>query len=152
MESFPSEEASEFPLTLEVKTDLSDDRLSPQSNVVGRLPPLSDDPSPSPLAGVPNEQDLDRHMRRLSALETVVNSLRDELQSSRDAAAQVAIAAYEGQEIVVAALRRRLDTAERVLKTTIKAQADSTPSKSFVTSVSTACSIRRARSALLSLN
>ena len=99
VESLPSEDASEIPLTLEVKTGLSDDRLSPQSNVVGRLPPLSDVPSPSPLAGVPSEQDLDRHMRRLSVLETVVNSLRDELQSSRDAA-QVAIASTPSKSFV----------------------------------------------------
>ena len=96
---------------------------------------MSDKSAPSPLGGMTSEQDFDRQMRRLSMLEAAVNSSSsNELQSSRDAA-QAAIAAYEGQEIVVAALRRRLDTAERVIKTTIEAQSDGTSSKLYTTSV-----------------
>ena len=135
VESVPSDDASEFPLSLEVKTDLSDDRLSPASNVVGRVPPFSDEPPPTSRGEMSSQEDLDRQVRRLAILEATISSLRDELHSTRQEAARVVIAAYEGQEIVVGALRRRLDTAERVLKTTVDAQSGGTSSKSFVSSV-----------------
>jgi hypothetical protein len=58
----------------------------------------------------------------------------DELRSSHNQV-QAAIASCAEQEVTISGLMHRLDTTERVLKSTIESKKDSAPSKSFVTSV-----------------
>jgi hypothetical protein len=135
VESLPSEDTSESPRFLEVTTDLPDVGPSPSSTIVGKVQPVVDasPPPPAPRGG-PSDQDYERQRRRLISLEATVNTLMDKLRSSRNEA-QEAIASYEGQEVVISGLMHHLDTAERVLKSTIESKNDGAPSKSFVTSV-----------------
>jgi hypothetical protein len=58
----------------------------------------------------------------------------DELRSSRNEV-QAAIASCEEQEVTISGLMNRLDTTVQVLKSIIESKKDSTPLKSFVTSV-----------------
>jgi hypothetical protein len=73
-------------------------------------------------------------MRHLVSLEAMVNTLKDELQSSCNAARE-AILAYGRQEVIVRSLRHCLDTAEQVLKLTIESKNTGAPSKLFITLV-----------------
>ena len=134
IETLPSDDTSESPMALEVKTDFFDEQLPPVESIFDNRLPTIADTSPSTSRGERREPDVDLYTRRLSNLEAAIASLTSELQTSRGTA-QAAIAACEGQENIIGALRRRLETAERVLKASLDAQADGTPSKSFVTSV-----------------
>lgn len=91
-------------------------------------------PPPPASRGGASNQDYEHQRRHLISLEATVNTLIDELRSSRNEA-QEAIASYEGQEVIIGGLMHHLDTAGQVLKSTIKSKNDSAPSKSFITLV-----------------
>jgi len=134
VESLASEDSSESPRSLEVTTDSPDVAPSPVIGAVDRVETPSDASPPVPRGGV-DAQDYTRQTRRLANLEATVTTLRDELQSSREAT-QKAVSAYEEQELTLASLMGRLGTAERLLNKTVEAFKNSgAPSKSFVTSV-----------------